>query len=125
MSSYSNSDVIHVSNLNLWAHVGVLEKERTNGQSFILDYSIWLNVEDVSKQDQLSLTVDYSVAIKRIQKFSSRCYSQTLEHFSEQILGILEELYGHSPMRLKLQKCSPPINGFEGSVSIEKLRNFK
>ena len=30
---------IHIKNINLWAHVGVLEKERLHGQNYLLDIS--------------------------------------------------------------------------------------
>ena len=124
MNQFHNLSAIHIKDLNLWAHVGVLESERINGQSFILDISFWLNLDESSKLDQLDKSIDYSEAIKAVQKlsFEIRCY--TLEYFSDQILNVLESLYGQVPMNIMLKKCSPPIHGFTGSVLIEKKRNF-
>ena len=34
-------DAIHVRDLMLWAHVGVLEHERRDGQWFSLDITLW------------------------------------------------------------------------------------
>ena len=60
--------VINVQNVNLWAHVGVLDQERKLGQSFLLDFTIWIDVDQAAIEDDLSKTVDYSLAIKNIQK---------------------------------------------------------
>ncbi len=116
--------VIHVENVNLWAHVGVLDKERLLGQDFLVDFSIWVDIEDASKNDNLSSTVDYSLAIKGLQKLAFQARFFTIERFSDHLLDYLESLYGPLPMRLFLRKCAPPVEGFSGSVGIERKRNF-
>ena len=124
MNKTFQSDVIHVKDIKLWAHVGVLDKERSFGQNFNLDFSIWLNLDEVSRIDKLSSTVDYSKPVSELKdlSFNIKCY--TIEHYSEQILDRLEIIYGAKPMRIILKKCSPPIQGFSGSVSVERYRNF-
>ena len=115
---------IHIKDINLWAHVGVLESERINGQSFILDITFWLDLDEASKLDQLDKSIDYSQVVKAIQKLAFEIKCLTIEYFSDQILNVLESLYGQVPINILLKKCSPPINGFTGSVLIEKKRNF-
>tara|TARA_Y100001968_G_C19347400_1_gene712830 strand:+ start:219 stop:593 length:375 start_codon:yes stop_codon:yes gene_type:complete len=124
MNQFYNSSAIHIKDLNLWAHVGVLESERKNGQSFELDITFWLDLNESSKLDQLDKSIDYCEAIKAIQKLSFEIKCLTIEYFSDQILNLLESLYGQVPIKIILKKCSPPIHGFDGSVLIEKSRNF-
>ena len=124
MSQFHNLSAIHIKDINLWAHVGVLESERINGQSFVLDISFFLDLDQASKLDQLDKSIDYSEAIKVVQKLSFEINCLTIEYFSDQILNLLESLYGKIPINILLKKCSPPINGFTGSVLIEKSRNF-
>tara|TARA_Y100001968_G_scaffold112981_1_gene102359 strand:- start:405 stop:794 length:390 start_codon:yes stop_codon:yes gene_type:complete len=124
MNQLHNSSAIHIKDINLWAHVGVLESERINGQRFVLDISFWLNLDGSSKLDQLDKSIDYSEAIKVVQKLSFEINCLTIEYFSDQILNVLESLYGKVPINILLKKCSPPIDGFSGSVLIEKKRNF-
>ena len=124
MNFAKNLSAIHIKDINLWAHVGVLEKERLHGQSYLLDISFWLDLDESSRLDELNKSLDYSEAIKAIQKLSFEMNCLTIEFFSDQILNTLEALYGPIPMMLFLQKCSPPIAGYTGSVSIEKKRNF-
>ena len=124
MNKINYLSAIHIKDINLWAHVGVLESERINGQSYLLDISFWLDLEESSKLDQLDKSIDYSEVIKAIQKLSFEIKCLTIEYFSDQILNLIESIYGQIPMKIILQKCSPPIHGFKGSVLIEKKRNF-
>ena len=124
MSQFHNLTAIHIKNINLWAHVGVLESERIHGQSFLLDISFWLDLDEASKFDQLDKSIDYSEAIKAVKKLSFGIKCLTIEYFSDQILNLIESLYGQVPVKILLRKCTPPINGFTGSVVIEKKRNF-
>ena len=123
MNQFHNSSAIHIKDINLWAHVGVLEKERIHGQSFILDISFWSNLDEASKLDKLDKSIDYSELIKSVQKLSFEINCFTIEYFSDQILNVLESFCGKVPIIILLKKCSPPINGFTGSVLIEKKRN--
>ena len=115
--------IIHVCDVSLWAHVGVLEDERRYGQWFSLDFSLKLDLEIAARDDNLDKTADYGVGIKNLQKLSFELSCLTIEHFSDQILFRLEEIYGCVPMRIRLKKCSAPLPGFNGSVSIERTRN--
>ena len=124
MSQFNNLSVIHIKAINLWAHVGVLESERIHGQRFLLDISFWLDLDESSKLDQLDKSIDYSEAIKAVKKLSFEIKCLTIEYFSDQILNLLEYLYGSVPIHILLTKCSPPIDGFTGNVLIEKKRNF-
>ena len=124
MSNYLPSGAIHVRDIYLWAHVGVLEHERLFGQEFLLDVSLWLEMEHFARHDDISMMADYSLAISELQQFSFNFNCQTIEYFSEQILDHLELLYGSVPMQIFLRKCFAPVPGFDGSVGVERKRNF-
>ncbi len=117
-------DAIHVNSIQLWAHVGVLESERELGQWFDLDFSIWVDLDEVAKDDDINSIVDYSLAIKELQKLSFSLNCMTIEHYCEKALNCLELLYGSVPMRVKLSKCDPPVSGFYGTVSVERFRHL-
>ena len=120
----SSIDLIHVRGLRLWSHVGVLQDERINGQWFELDFSIGTNVAQAAENDDLSLTLDYSLGINELQKLSFEVNCLTIERYSQKILDLLEDLYGQIPIKINLRKCSPPVDGFNGHVEIERSRNF-
>ena len=116
-------EAISIEKLQLWAHVGVLENERLLGQYFLLNFTVWVDIDQASIKDDVSLTVDYSLAIAKLQEFSFEFKCETIEYYSHKILDVLEELYGSLPMEISLTKCSPPVAGFMGSVSISRSRN--
>ncbi len=124
MDEFVSLEAIHVKGINLWAHVGVLDKERLLGQKFLVDFSLWIDLSKAAKTDKLAYTADYSLAVTAIQKLSLSIKCLTIEAFSEKILDVLEELYGIVPIRVSLTKCDPPIEGFSGFVAVERKRNF-
>ncbi len=124
MIEYKKLGSLNIESINLWAHVGVLEQERLHGQAFLLDITIWHDLDNAAIEDNLLKSVDYSFAIKYIQELALDINCMTIEHFSEQILNCLEKLYGSVPMKIHLKKCSPPVSGFSGIVSVGRTRNL-
>ena len=116
-------DAIHVRDLRLWAHVGVLDHERRDGQWFRLDLSLWLDLSQSAADDDLAFSADYSLAIRDLQQLSRSIRCLTIEHFSEQMLDRLETLYGPIPVWLRLTKCAAPVPGFNGRVFVERSRH--
>lgn len=115
-------DAIHVRGLRLWAHVGVLERERLLGQWFELDLTLWWPLAPAGRADALALSLDYGVAIQALQRLARELRCLTLEAFAEQVLDLIERLYGPVPQRLELRKCRAPVPGFSGSVAVERWR---
>ena len=115
---------IHVNDVRLWAHVGVLDHERRDGQWFSLDFSLWLDLDKAALNDDLNATADYSLAISAMQRLSFELTCFTIEHFSERLLALLEDLYGPVPMRVVVRKCDAPVPGFSGSVAVERRRHW-
>ena len=118
------SNCLKIEGINLWAHVGVLEEERLYGQAFLLAVTIWIQFDDTAMEDNLSKSADYSFAVKLVQELALDINCMTIEYFSEQILNCLENFYGALPIEIILTKCSPPIPGFDGTVSIKRTRNL-
>jgi len=116
-------DAIHVRDLMLWAHVGVLEHERRDGQWFSLDITLWQDLGAAAAHDDLASSLDYSKAITALQALARGLVCQTIEHFSDRVLDQLEQLYGPVPVRLELRKCAAPVPGFSGVVAVERRRH--
>ena len=115
-------DAIHIRDLELWAHVGVLEQERRDGQWFRLDIKFELDLSSAAVADDLSESVDYSLTIQALQMLGREICCLTIEHFSERVLDRLQELYGPVPIGLRLTKCAAPVPGFRGLVAVERSR---
>jgi dihydroneopterin aldolase len=118
------NDAIHIQDLRVWAHVGVLERERLEGQWFSLDLTLLVDLQAAARSDVLTDTADYSLAVQAVQALASELRCRTIEHFSERVLDRLANLYGPVPIRLVLRKTKPPIPGFSGTVAIERYRHW-
>ena len=117
------SDAIQVRCLRLWAHVGVLDFERREGQWFELDLELGVDLSAAGRSDALADTLDYSQLITALQQQARSLICQTLEHYSERILDRIEELYGPVQIRLELRKCHAPVPGFDGVVAVRRSRH--
>jgi dihydroneopterin aldolase len=123
VSAAPGGDRIVVRGLRLWAHVGVLEQERLYGQWFELDLELAADLAAAAASDRLADTLDYSRLITALQAQARTVCCQTLEHYSERMLDLAQELYGPVPVQLELRKCAAPVPGFMGVVAVRRQRH--
>jgi dihydroneopterin aldolase len=53
------ADRITLNGLNLYGHHGVFESEKRNGQQFVVDITVWLELTLAAATDDLTATVNY------------------------------------------------------------------
>jgi dihydroneopterin aldolase len=124
VSALPGRDRIAVRGLRLWAHVGVLEQERAHGQWFELDLELAADLSSAAASDRLTDTLDYSRLITGLQAQARSIRCQTLEHYSELMLDLAQQLYGPVPILLELRKCAAPVPGFTGVVGVRRARHW-
>ena len=112
---------LKIEKIELWARVGVLEKERKLGQLFNLDILLWADFDECSKNDNIKSTLDYSLIIQKIKSHSKNFTCFTIEKYSEEIIEIIQNGFNPDRIKITLTKCKPPIDGFKGTVSIVKF----
>jgi len=111
---------LKIEKIELWARVGVLENERKLGQLFNLDILIWSDFDACSKNDDINSTLDYSLIIQKVKSHSKKISCFTIEKYSEEIIKIIRIGFNPDRIKITLTKCRPPIDGFNGKVSIVK-----
>ena len=112
---------LKIENIQLWARVGVLDKERKLGQLFSLDIFLWTDFERSTINDDIKKTVDYSKLVQIIKDQSKKIYCYTIEKYSNAILEIIDQEFKIYKIKIILTKCNPPITGFDGKVSIVRI----
>ena len=60
------TDRITLKGLRVRGHHGVFEHERRDGQDFLIDVVVWLDLDQAATTDELAATVDYSEMAKRV-----------------------------------------------------------
>jgi 7,8-dihydroneopterin aldolase/epimerase/oxygenase len=59
------SDRIELRGLRVRGHHGVYEHERRDGQDFLVDITVWLDLTAAARSDDLADTLDYGALAKR------------------------------------------------------------
>jgi dihydroneopterin aldolase len=65
------SDTIRLTGLRVRGHHGVLPEERRDGQDFVVDVELAVDVRDAATTDDLALTVDYGELAERLAEVVS------------------------------------------------------
>ena len=112
---------LKIENIKLWARVGVLDEERQLGQLFSLDIFLWTNFDKSTANDDIKKTIDYSELVEILKDQSKKICCFTIEKYSNEILGIINQKFKLSKIKIILTKCNPPITGFDGKVSIIRI----
>ena len=111
---------LKIEKIELWTRVGVLEQERKLGQLFNLDILLWSDFDECSENDDIKATLDYSLIIQKVKSHSKNFSCFTIEKYSEEIIQIIRIGFNPNRIKITLTKCRPPIDGFNGKVSIVK-----
>ena len=60
------TDRIELRGLTVRGHHGVFEHERSDGQDFVVDVTVWIDLDRAAATDELSDTVDYGALAARV-----------------------------------------------------------
>ena len=112
---------LKIEQIKLWARVGVLDNERKLGQLFSLDILLWADFRDCTKNDDVRKTIDYAKLVEILKVHSKKIYCFTIEKYSDEILKVIDKEFKFNKIQIILTKCSPPITGFDGKVSIVRV----
>jgi dihydroneopterin aldolase len=59
------ADRIELRGLRIEGHHGVYEQERGDGQEFVVDVTVWVDLDRAAKSDDLADTLDYGALAQR------------------------------------------------------------
>ena len=116
---------LKIESIKVWARVGVLEEERKLGQLFSLDVFLWSDFNECTENDDIKKTVDYSKLVQILKNQAKKICYFTIEKYSKEILNIIDAEFKLNRIKIVLTKCSPPIKGFDGKVSIVRVLENK
>lgn len=115
-------DCIHVKGIRAYGYVGFLPEERTLGQWFEVNLTVWLDLSQAGKSDQLEETYDYCEHVLAIQQLIQTVKYKLIEKLAEEIAAIVLLSEQVKQVQVRLTKLHPPIPNFSGQVEIEISR---
>ena len=111
---------IRIENMCFKAYHGVYPIENEVGGDFVIDVLIETSLDKAGKSDALEDTYDYS-QVYIICKNEMAIISKLIEHVAYRIRAKIsnEMQIQQEYITVKITKLHPPIEGFNGKVSVE------
>ncbi len=115
-------DSIEITGIRCYGYTGFLPEERTLGQWFEVDLTLWLDLTTSGKSDALEDTIDYREAISIVKHIVKTAKFALVEKLASVIAEDILKLEPVTKIRVKLSKPAAPIPDFSGKISIDITR---
>lgn len=115
-------DAIEVKGIRSYGYTGLFPEERSLGQWFEVDLTLWLNLQPSAQSDDIKDTFDYRQAIDIVKHIIKTAKFALVEKLTEVIAENLLKMDKVEQVRVKLTKLHPPIPDFDGSITIDITR---
>ena len=113
-------DKIIIKNLTLKAYHGVLQEEKDNGQTFILDIIAYLDLTNARLSDDLNDTENYAEMIGTIKSVFLGEKNNLIERAAERVAeSLLKKYKTLESVTIVLKKPEAPINADFDYVGVE------
>lgn len=113
-------DKIIIKNLTLKAYHGVLQEEKDNGQTFILDIIAYLDLTNARLSDDLNDTENYAEMIGTIKAVFLGEKNNLIERAAERVAeSLLKKYKTLESVTIVLKKPEAPINADFDYVGVE------
>jgi dihydroneopterin aldolase len=116
-------DSIEVTGIRCYGYTGFLPEERTLGQWFEVDLTLWLDLSKSGQSDDLEDTIDYRQAIAIVKHIVENAKFALIEKLVDVIAEDLLKLELVEKVRVKLSKLAAPIPDFGGKITIDITRS--
>lgn len=121
-------DRIEIKGLELFAYHGVNPEEKENGQRFILDITLSVDLLRARQTDVLSDTVSYAAVKKTVERVFTEAKYDLIERAAQVVCeAILREHEKVFRVKLRLKKPEAPMKGkfdYAAVTVTEKRENY-
>jgi dihydroneopterin aldolase/2-amino-4-hydroxy-6-hydroxymethyldihydropteridine diphosphokinase len=115
-------DRITLTGLRAFAHHGVLEHERAEGQTFVIDLTIHLNLAKAAAGDDLDQTVHYGVLAEQVVAAVERDPVDLIETVAERVAEVALAYDSVELVEVTVHKPGAPISVPFADVSVTIFR---
>ena len=82
-------DTLTLLGLEVFAHHGVFDFERENGQTFLLDLTVWLDTAGAAAGDDLAQTLHYGELAVEVAEAAAREPVDLIETLAERVASLV------------------------------------
>ena len=116
-------DSINITGINAYGYTGLLLEEKTLGQWFSVDLTLWVDLATPGKSDEIEDTFDYRSAISLIQNLVQTSKFALIEKLAAIIAEEILQLPKVEQVRVQLSKPAAPIPNFSGNIQVDITRS--
>ena len=115
-------DTIQLTGLRVRAHHGVYDFERENGQDFVIDVTVWLDLARAAASDDVSTTIHYGELADSIARAVAGDPVDLIETVAERVATLVLSYPAAERTRVTVHKPDAPISVpfADVAVSIER-----
>ncbi len=125
MYSESARDEIRIEKLEVYAYHGVYPEEKKDGQTFVINATLYTDIHRAGMEDRLELSTDYGAVCAFIEKWMGECRFDLIEAVAEKLSrAILLKFPLISAMDLEIGKPEAPIEQPFGCVYVKVHRGW-
>lgn len=119
-----SKDKILLNNMGFYGYHGVLEAEKTLGQKFFLDVTLYLDTKEAGLNDDLNASVSYAEVYDVIKDIVEKRKFQLLEALAEVIsLEVLNKFDKIDSIKVRVKKPEAPVPGIYDYFGVEIKRS--
>lgn len=115
-------DKIVIKRLHCSVRLGVKKEEQEVRRNCEIDVTIFFDLSDAAKTDDLDRTVNYSKVIDLIQDLSQKAQYKLLEAFAYRLFDEIFRRTAAKKVHLRVKKMNPPIEARFQYVGVELTR---
>ncbi len=113
-------DKIIIKGLKIFAFHGVNPEEKENGQDFILDITLFADLEEAKNTDNLDKTVNYAKVIKSVTASFTERKFDLIEAAAKWVCGrIFKDFEPVKAISITLKKPDAPVKADFEYVAVE------
>lgn len=118
-------DRITISNLEVFAHHGVLKEENVLGQKFLVSAKLYTDISEAANGDDLTKSINYAETCQTIESFLKSNTYQLIETTADRLAKHLLKTYNRiNSITLELKKPWAPILMSLDTVSVVVERSW-
>ncbi len=103
-------DEVTITGLRGFGYHGLFESEKKNGQEFIVDLSIRLDLSKAGQSDSLTDTVDYGAIAIRTKELIETGSFDLIERLATEIAEVLKREFEIDTIEVTVHKPTAPVD---------------
>jgi len=108
-----------MTGLEFYGFHGCLPREKVQGQKFIVDLELYLDLRVAGKSDKLDYSVDYSKVYSTAKEIVENCCFQLIETVAENIAWKILQGYAVARVKVRVSKPQAPVGGKFDTFAVE------